>query len=58
MDTGAKAFYRYRLTRRRQAGKTGSLVHRSLWSAVFTDIHFWVPVIVLAFGAGLLLSLR
>jgi hypothetical protein len=31
---------------------------RPFWSAVFTDIHFWVPVIVLAFGVGLLMSLR
>ena len=33
-------------------------MNTSLWSAVLTDIQFWVPVIVLAFGAGLLLSLR
>jgi len=34
------------------------LVKPSRWSAVRTDIQFWVPVIVLALGAGLLLSLR
>jgi hypothetical protein len=33
-------------------------VRQRFWSAIFTDIQFWVPVIVLAFGAGLLLSLR
>jgi hypothetical protein len=33
-------------------------MQRSFWSAIFTDIHFWVPVIVLAFGVGLLMSLR
>ena len=33
-------------------------MRRQFWSAVFTDIQFWVPVIVLAFGAGLLASLR
>jgi len=34
------------------------LVRQRFWSAIFTDIQFWVPVIVLAFGVGLLLSLR
>ncbi len=29
-----------------------------LRSAVLTDIQFWVPVIVLALGTGLLLALR
>ena len=33
-------------------------MHRSFWSAILSDIHFWVPVVVLAFGAGLLMSLR
>jgi len=33
-------------------------VRQHFWSAVLTDIQFWVPVIVLALGAGLLLSLR
>ena len=33
-------------------------MRRSFWSAVLTDIQFWVPVIVLAFGVGLLMSLR
>jgi hypothetical protein len=41
-----------------QAEKSRRLVKPSLWSAVFTDIQFWVPIIVLALGAGLLLSLR
>jgi hypothetical protein len=58
VDTGPKAVYCYRLARRRTAGKTGRLVKTSLWSAILTDIQFWVPVVVLAFGAGLLLSLR
>jgi len=58
VDTGAKAFYRCGLAGLRQAGNTGRLVHRSFWSAVLTDIQFWVPIIVLALGAGLLLSLR
>jgi hypothetical protein len=31
---------------------------RSFWSAILTDVHFWVPVVVLAFGVGLLMSLR
>jgi hypothetical protein len=58
VDRGAKAFYCYRLAGRRQADDLGRLVHRSFWSAVLTDIQFWVPVIVLALGAGLLLSMR
>ena len=58
VDTGPKAVYCYRLACRRQAEKTGRLVKTSLWSAVLTDIQFWVPIIVLALGAGLLLSLR
>lgn len=33
-------------------------VKQRFWSAVLTDVHFWVPVIVLVFGAGLLISLR
>jgi len=33
-------------------------MRRSRWSAILTDIQFWVPVIVLALGAGLLLSLQ
>jgi hypothetical protein len=28
------------------------------WATVLTDIQFWVPVIVLALGTGLLLALR
>jgi hypothetical protein len=34
------------------------LVRQHFWSAVVTDIHFWVPVIVLALGTGMLLALR
>jgi hypothetical protein len=33
-------------------------MRQSRWSAILTDIHFWVPVIVLAFGVGLLMSMR
>jgi hypothetical protein len=33
-------------------------VRQGFWSAVLTDVHFWVPAAVLAFGVGLLLSLR
>ena len=58
VDTGAKAFYCYRLAGHRQGEDKGRLVHRHFWSAVLTDIQFWVPVIVLALGAGLLWSLR
>jgi hypothetical protein len=58
MDTGVKAFYCYSLAGRHTAEKTGRLVKTSLWSAILTDVQFWVPVIVLVLGAGLLLSLR
>ena len=33
-------------------------MRRRFWSAGFTDIQFWVSVIVLALGTGLLLALR
>jgi hypothetical protein len=33
-------------------------VRQPFWSAIFTDIQFWVPVVVLALGAGLLVTLR
>jgi hypothetical protein len=33
-------------------------MRQAFWSAILTDIQFWVPVIVLALGAGLLLSLK
>jgi hypothetical protein len=33
-------------------------VRQRFWSAILTDIQFWVPVVVLALGAGLLISLR
>jgi hypothetical protein len=33
-------------------------VRRRFWSAIFSDIQFWVPVIVLALGVGLLVTLR
>ena len=42
----------------REGSRTERLVRRHFWSAVLTDIQFWVPVIVLALGTGLLLSLR
>ncbi|HEV2381260.1 MAG TPA: translocated intimin receptor Tir [Terriglobia bacterium] len=28
------------------------------WRAVLTDVHFWVPAIVLGFGIVLLVGLR
>lgn len=31
---------------------------RSAARAVLTDVHFWIPVLVLIAGAGLLLVLR
>jgi hypothetical protein len=31
---------------------------RSMWQAVAGDIHFWVPVIVLVLGIGLLAAVR
>jgi hypothetical protein len=33
-------------------------VPRSRIHAVVTDVHFWIPVVVLALGAMLLLALR
>jgi len=33
-------------------------VRQRFWSTIFTDIQFWVPVIVLALGVGLLVTLR
>jgi len=33
-------------------------VRQRFWPAIFTDVQFWVPVVVLALGVGLLLSLR
>jgi hypothetical protein len=30
----------------------------SLWNAIFTDSHFWVPVVVLAFGVVLLMVMK
>jgi len=41
-----------------RASTTERLVRRHFWSAILTDSHFWVPVIVLAFGVGLLVTLR
>ena len=29
-----------------------------MWKAILTDSHFWIPVVVLLFGIGLLLYLR
>jgi hypothetical protein len=43
---------------RRQASRTEPLVRQRFWSAIFTDIQFWVPVMVLALGVGLLVTLR
>lgn len=31
---------------------------RAKWSAIFTDAHFWVPVVVLALGTALLIAMR
>jgi len=31
---------------------------RSIFSAILTDPHFWVPVVVLALGTALLLVMR
>jgi hypothetical protein len=31
---------------------------RSTWQAVLGDLHFWVPVIVLILGVGLLAAVR
>ena len=58
MDTGGKAFYCYPPEGRRAAGTRRRHVHRSRWAAILTDIQFWVPVVVLALGAGLLFSLQ
>jgi hypothetical protein len=30
----------------------------SMWKAVFSDMHFWVPLIVLVLGVGLLIVLH
>ena len=30
-------------------------VRRPMLGAILTDVHFWVPVVVLAFGLGLLM---
>jgi hypothetical protein len=29
-----------------------------LWKAILTDVHFWLPVLVLAIGIGLLAAVR
>jgi len=31
---------------------------RSQWIRILTDVHFWVPVVVLALGTALLMTLR
>jgi hypothetical protein len=31
---------------------------RSTWKAIATDLHFWVPVVVLTLGITLLAALR
>jgi hypothetical protein len=33
-------------------------MERSTWKAVLGDVHFWVPVIVLVVGVGLLAAVR
>jgi hypothetical protein len=33
-------------------------VKPSIWNAIFTDSHFWVPVVVLAVGIALLVFLK
>jgi hypothetical protein len=64
VDTIAKPVYCYAPRpaappgQRRQASRTERLVRQRFWSAIFTDVQFWVPVLVLALGVGLLLSLR
>jgi hypothetical protein len=63
VDTGTDPVYRCAPARidaatRQRAFAWERLMHRSFWSAILTDIHFWVPVVVLAFGVGLLMSLR
>ena len=35
-----------------------AVVPRSRVNAVLTDVHFWIPVVVLVLGAALLLVLR
>ncbi len=45
----------------RQSAGVGCYTHlmtRSTWQAVLGDIHFWVPVIVLVLGVGLLAAVR
>jgi hypothetical protein len=36
----------------------GGPLKQSLWSAVLTDSHFWLPVVVLAIGVSLLAVMR
>ena len=31
---------------------------RSRWMAILTDVHLWVPVVVLILGTALLMTLR
>jgi hypothetical protein len=31
---------------------------RSWWMAILTDVHLWVPVVVLILGTALLMTLR
>ncbi|HEX4020589.1 MAG TPA: translocated intimin receptor Tir [Acidobacteriaceae bacterium] len=30
----------------------------SIWKAILTDTHFWIPLLVLIFGIALLVYLR
>jgi hypothetical protein len=43
---------------RRYQGKRGANVRPSIWRAILTDSHFWVPVVVLAFGIVLLMVIK
>ena len=38
--------------------KKGTIVKPSLWNAILTDSHFWVPVVVLAVGITLLVMIK
>ena len=46
---------------RREAGgeaRGGGSLKRSSSMAILTDVHLWVPVVVLMLGTALLMSLR
>jgi hypothetical protein len=44
--------------RGRRVPTTERVMRKHFWFAVLTDSQFWVPVVVLALGTGLLLALR